>query len=73
MTDGWLYIKLIKDKYVFPQAGILAQQFLEECFYQNTDMYKVKPPQVSGIINGGQYFSPWWLTMLESNNKAKNI
>ena len=59
--------------YEFPQAVILSQQLSEECFYQNTDMYKVKSPQVYGSINVGRYVSTSWLKMMESNTKAKNI
>ena len=69
-----MVVHKIKKGYVWiPISGNLGTTIVITVLYQNTDMYKVKPPQVSGIINGGQYVSPWWLTMLESNNKAKNI
>ena len=45
--EGYFYCKIQKRMYGLPQAGIIAQQLLEERL-KNMDIVKAKQPPVSG-------------------------
>ena len=45
--DGYIYCEIQKGMYGLPQAGIIAQQLLEERL-KNMDIVKAKQPPVSG-------------------------
>ncbi|KAL7487622.1 hypothetical protein ACHAW6_013199 [Cyclotella cf. meneghiniana] len=71
-TDRYIFVLIQKGMYGLPQAGIIAQQLLEQCLIKNA-FNKAPSLQVSGNMTGILSPSPSVLMILESSRLASNM
>ncbi|KAL7485529.1 hypothetical protein ACHAW6_011123 [Cyclotella cf. meneghiniana] len=71
-NNGLIYLEVVKGMYGLPQAGLLANELLEQLLNKN-GYYQSKLCRGYGNTRPDPFNSPWYLMILELNTLDKSM